>query len=284
MFGVRKFVAAALLAAIALSACSSGSTSSPDGSTNALDATTVVPTTATVTSTTEAQLSTADEPLVECDTKVFRAAFNTKMVMDACTTTWAVGNTDRDTWNCSKDGCDQVDLFHLTGNTWMSTATCHVDQPLTYWKGSCYKADMTPVTAADIPSAAIQCKIWPMNRNLRYIYETGCEPTEADIKAMVSAPCTHWYDNPSLPLEKCDSGFGVKVLQKKLASAGHNVRADGYFGGETVSAVMGEQKKAGLQQTGLVDLPTWKALFPGNAGLSGKDANGNGVLEPGEIR
>ena len=76
MFGLRKFVAAALLAAIALSACSSGSTSSPDGSTNALDATTVVPTTATVTSTTEAQLSTADEPLVECDTKVFRAAFN----------------------------------------------------------------------------------------------------------------------------------------------------------------------------------------------------------------
>lgn len=282
MGGVRKFVAVAVLAALGLSACSSGSNTAPAGSTATEGSTTVAPGTSTVTPTTGAQLSTVDEPVVECDTKAFRAAFNTKMVMDACTTTWAVGNTDRDTWNCPDAGCSQVDLYHYTGNTWRSTATCHVDQPLTYWKGSCYRADMSPVTAADIPSAAIQCRIWPMNRNLRYISETGCEPTAADIKAMVSAPCTRWSDNPSLPLEKCDSGRAVTVLQKKLSSAGHSVRADGYFGGETVAAVMAEQKKAGLQQTGLVDLPTWQALFPANTGLDGTDANGNGVLEPDE--
>jgi len=283
MVGVKKTAAVILFLSVALAACSSGSKSEPADSADASVATTVVQTTVPVTSTTEAQLSTADEPLIPCDVKAFRAAFNTKMVMDACTTTWAVGNTDRDTWNCSKDGCSQVDLYHLVDNAWKSTATCHVDQPLTYWKGSCYKADMTPVTAADIPSPAIQCRIWPMNRNLHYISETGCEPTEADIKAMVTTPCTHWSDNPSLPLEKCDSGYSVKVLQKKLASAGHNVRADGYFGGETITAVMAEQEKAGLQQTGLVDLTTWKALFPSNDGLKGTDLNGNGVLEPGEI-
>ena len=61
------------------------------------------------------------------------------------------------------------------------------------------------------------------------------------------------------------------------------MRPDGFFGGETVSAVMAEQKKAGLQQTALVDLATWKAIFPANAGLKGADANGNGVLEPGEL-
>lgn len=283
MFGVKKTGAVVLFLSVALVACSSGSTSAPAESTRDSVAMTTVQTAAAVTSTTEAQLSTADEPVIPCDVKAFRAAFNTKMVMDACTTTWAVGNTDRDTWNCSKDGCSQVDLYHLVDNAWRSTATCHVDQPLTYWKGSCYKADMSPVTAADIPSPAIQCKIWPMNRNLHYISETGCEPTAADIKAMVAAPCTRWSDNPSLPLEKCDSGYAVKVLQKRLSSAGHSVRPDGYFGGETVAAVMAEQKKAGLQQTGLVDLPTWKALFPGNAGLKGTDSNGNGVLEPGEI-
>lgn len=280
---VRKIAAAALFATFLLAACSSGSNSKPADTTVAPSPTTVVPTTVAVTSTTEAQLSTVDEPVVECDVKALRAAFNTKMVLDTCTTTWAVGNTDRDTWNCSKDGCSQVDLYHLDGGTWRSTATCHVDQPLTYWKGSCYRADMAQVTVADIPSASIQCKIWPMNRNLHYISETGCEPTAADIKSMIATPCTHWSDNPSLPLEKCDSGNAVKVLQRQLKSAGHSVRPDGFFGGETVNAVMAEQKKAGLQQTAMVDLATWKAIFPGNAGLKGTDVNGNGVLEPGEL-
>ena len=133
-----------LLAGIPLSGCTAATsrTSSPDTSVVAL----TVPTTVAVTSTTEAQLSTVDEPVVECDVKALRAAFKSKMVLDTCTTTWAVGNTDRDTWNCSKDGCSQVDLYHLDGGTWRSTATCHVDQPLTYWKGSCYRADMAQVT------------------------------------------------------------------------------------------------------------------------------------------
>lgn len=232
--------------------------------------------------TTVAQPTGADEPLVKCDNAEFRKALRTKMVMDRCTTTWAVGNSDRDTWNCPKSGCRQVNLYHLSG-TWAKTAVCDSTQPLTYWKGSCYHEDMTPVLATDIPPPSVQCKIWRANTDLNHIETTGCPVTKEVIADLTSGKCTGWVPNAVLPLVKCDSGNAVKAAQRALRKAGMTTDIDGYFGPGTARAVYEWQKKNGITPTGMIDLASWKALFPGNQGLPRKDANGDGTVTPDEL-
>lgn len=224
----------------------------------------------------------ADEPLTECNLEEFKAAFGTKMVMDKCTATWAVGNTDRDTWNCGKRGCRQANLYHLSGS-WTKTAVCDTTQPLTYWRGSCYHEDMTPVQATDIPPPSVQCRIWPANTSVNYLQETGCAITKDVIAAMMSGKCDGWTQNPKLPLVKCDSGDGVRAAQVALRKAGFSTDVDGYFGPRTAKAVYDYQTKNGITATAMIDVDTWKSLFPGNAGLRGKDANNDGVITPDEF-
>lgn len=247
--------------------------------------------TAATTDTVAAQVTTtsvadepsgADEELVQCDNAAFRDAFKTKMIMDRCTTTWAVGNSDKDTWNCPKAGCRQVNLYHLSG-TWAKTAVCDSTQPLTYWKGSCYHEDMSPVTAADIPPPSVQCKLWRANTSITYIEMTGCPLTKEVINDLTTGKCTGWTQNLILPIVKCDSGPGVRAAQAALRKAGMSNSVDGYFGPGTARAVYDWQKKNGITPTGMIDLASWKALFPGNAGLRGKDANGDGTITPDEL-
>lgn len=57
-------------------------------------------------------------------------------------------------------------------------------------------------------------------------------------------------------LQKGDKGVSVKALQRLLGIA-----VDGSFGPATQSAVKTRQKSAGLQQTGICDAATWKALL-----------------------
>lgn len=279
----RLVVAAAVLCS--LTGCSGSGGSTPDATTDgsvAESSTAVAPTSVAPGTTVAAQPTGADEPLVECDTKAFRAAFNTKMSMGLCTATWATGNTDKDTWNCPDAGCRQVSLFHLT-DTWKKTVVCDSTVPLTYWSGSCFKPDMTAVTAADIPPASIQCRLWPANSSFTFIAETGCDINDDVIKAATSGDCTHWSNNPILPLVKCDSGNGVTAAQKALRKAGFGSQTDGFMGPATVKSVVEFQKSKKLKVTAMVDLPTWQALFPGNAGLPGKDLNGDGTVTPDEF-
>ena len=266
---------------VALLACSSQDVN-PSTEDTASAATEAPSTTTQVATTVAAEPTGADEELVTCDTAAFRAAFNTKMVMDKCTATWAVGNTDRDTWNCPDAGCRQVNLYHLSG-TWTKTAVCDTTQPLTYWKGSCYHEDMTPVLATDIPPASIQCRIWRANTSVNHIGITGCALTKDVIAELTTGKCTGWTQNAVLPLVKCDTGQGVKAAQRALRKAGMSTDIDGFFGPGTARAVHDWQKKNGITATGVIDLASWKALFPGNAGLSGKDANNDGVITPDEL-
>jgi hypothetical protein len=46
---------------------------------------------------------------------------------------------------------------------------------------------------------------------------------------------------------------------------------------------MDVQTKNSLLKTGLVDIATWKVIFPGNAGLKGNDTNGDGVISAEEL-
>lgn len=205
------------------------------------------------------------------------------MVLGTCTENWAVGNLDRDTWNCPDAGCRQVKLFRRDAGTWTATATCDTTLPLSLWRVSCFRADLQPMATADVPSLAVQCRIWPANVALRNVAETGCTPPESVVNEALRGECDRWVDNYKLPLEKCDSGSAVRVLQKALKGKGHDVDVDGYFGTGTVRAVMDVQTKNSLLKTGLVDIGTWKAIFPGNAGLKGTDSNGDGVISAEEL-
>lgn len=263
---------------VALAACGSGS-SAPDPTV----AETVAPSTVPASTTTEAPFATADEPAARCDTDGLRAAFKSKMVMGACTANWAAGNLDRDTWNCPDRGCRQVRLFHRVGGKWTATAVCDSSLPLTLWRVSCFRGDLTAVTVDHIPSPAIQCRVWPANVALRNVAETGCTPPKSVIADALKGKCERWSENFKLPLEKCDSGSAVRLVQKALVKAGHALDPDGYFGSDTVRAVMEVQKGASLLATGLVDLGTWRVIFPANAGLKGSDTNGDGVISAEEL-
>ncbi len=278
---MRMRVLAVLAVAAALASCG-GSGSSTDETSGTADS--VAGSTSTVvTTTTEPPLSTADEPVVECDAAGLRAAFKSKMVLGTCTENWAVGNLDRDTWNCPDAGCRQVKLFNKSAGSWRATATCDTTLPLTLWRVSCFRADLEPMATTDVPSLAIQCRIWPANVALRNVAETGCTPPESVVNEALRGECDRWVDNFKLPLEKCDSGSAVRVLQKALKALGHDVDVDGYFGVGTVRAVMDVQTKNSLLKTGLVDIATWKVIFPGNAGLKGNDTNGDGVISAEEL-
>ena len=270
---------------VLLAACGSGGSADVDATdtTKARTDTSTTALPAATSTTVQEQPTGPDEPLVDCDTAAFRRVFGTKMAMDRCTATWAVGNTDRDTWNCPDAGCRQVNLYRLSG-TWTKTAVCDTTQPLTYWKGSCYHEDMTPVVAADIPPPSVQCRLWPANTDINNIGITGCAVTKEVIAAMTSGRCTGWLNNEVLPLVKCDHGAGVKAAQRALRKAGMPTDIDGYFGPGTARAVYDWQKKNGVTPTGMIDLATWKALFPSNTGLDArKDANGDGTVTPDEL-
>jgi peptidoglycan hydrolase-like protein with peptidoglycan-binding domain len=124
-----------------------------------------------------------------------------------------------------------------------------------------------PATLAEIPPQDVACLIWKSNRSLSFIQETGCTASKADIAAAMAFKCTGYFDAVSLPIEKCDRGEFVSVMQKKLRDAGYSMSVDGFFGPEMAKSVYAFQGKKGLTQLGIIDAPTWEALsgkpFPG---------------------
>jgi peptidoglycan hydrolase-like protein with peptidoglycan-binding domain len=120
---------------------------------------------------------------------------------------------------------------------------------------------------AEIPPRDVACIIWQANKSLTFVEETGCTPSKAEINASLSTECTGYFAAVSLPLEKCDTGGAVTVMQKQLRAAGYTVSVDGYFGPAMAKAVYAFQGKKSLQQLGIIDSATWNALstkpFPG---------------------
>ena len=173
-----------------------------------------------------------------------------------------MGDTDQDRWNCPKEGCEQTRLYHRVDTKWTSPAICSRDKPLTRFALSCYVPNAGPATLAEIPPKDVACIIWPTNKSLTYVKETGCTPSKADINLSLSAECTGYFAAVSLPLEKCDTGGAVTVMQKQLRAAGYSVSVDGYFGPALAKAVYAFQGEKGLQQLGIIDSATWDALSP----------------------
>ena len=257
---MKKFLLC-VVAMAGLSAC--GQKSSSDTTTIAAPVTTAT-TVAAVTTTTVVEIfnPASGEKAIKCDNKAVGASYGEKVKLEFCTATWAMGDTDQDTWNCPKEGCEQTRLYHLVGDKWTSPAICRRDKPLTRFALSCYIPNAGPATLAEIPPKDVACIIWQANKALTFVEETGCTPSKAEINISLSTECTGYFAAVSLPLEKCDTGSAVTVVQKQLRAAGYSVSVDGYFGPALAKAVYAFQGKKGLQQLGIIDSATWDALSP----------------------
>lgn len=102
-----------------------------------------------------------------------------------------------------------------------------------------------------------------------------------DVGPTTTGPACVFEENTSLPLERCDQGPAVAVVQQFLQLAGYSVGIDGEFGDQTLYAVRAFQESEGLQVDGIVGLETWNALGIGEE--SGTDTDGDGVVEPDEL-
>jgi hypothetical protein len=255
------------IAFLILTACSGSSVSTDTTIANVATTSTEVAVTSITTTVPEIFNPASGEKAVECNNKAVGASYGEKVKLEFCTATWAMGDTDQDTWNCPKEGCEQTRLYHLVGDKWTSPAICSRDKPLTRFALSCYIPNAGPATLAEIPPKDIACIIWQTNKSLTYVEETGCTPSKAEINISLSTECTGYFAAVSLPLEKCDTGGAVKVMQKQLRAAGFSVSVDGYFGPAMAKAVYAFQGKKSLQQLGIIDSATWNALstkpFPG---------------------
>ena len=176
---MKRLLAVLLIAGLA--SCG-GATSSTDSTVAVIAATTTVP---LATTTTLPALSNppSGEKSITCNNKAIGAIYGEKLRLEYCTDTWAMGDTDVDTWNCPKTGCEQTRLYHLADGKWSTTAICRRDKPLTQYALNCYIPNAGPATLAEIPPSDVACQIWITNRALKYVEETGCTPSTADIEA-----------------------------------------------------------------------------------------------------
>ena len=241
--------------------------------------TTVIPTT-----TVPALLNPpSGEKLVACDSRAIGTSYGEKLRLERCTPTWAFGDTDRDTWNCPDEGCAQTRRFRLENDRWVNTATCRRSLPLTRYATSCYIPNVGAATLAQLPPGDVACLMWPANTHLKYTGETGCTPSKADIAAQMSGTCSGYFPAVEFPVEKCDSGRAVRLMQERLRKAGYGTSIDGYFGPSMAKAVYDFQGKSKLPQTAMIDKATWLALEPNQSSLPGSDSDKDGVVSPGEL-
>lgn len=223
------------------------------------------------------------EQKIDCDSQAIGNIYGEKVRLEACTPTWAVGDTDRDSWNCPPEGCLQTRLFHLENNVWTTTAMCDRRYPLTRFASSCYVPNIGLATLDLIPPRDVACLIWAPNTELRFISETACTPSKESIEAELKTPCTRYFVPQELPMQKCTYGEAVRRVQQALKSLGYKTSVDGYFGPVLATQVFQYQGSINVLQTSLVDQATWQALFPDQSLLPGTDRNNDGLVTPNEF-
>lgn len=112
--------------------------------------------------------------------------------------------------------------------------------------------------------------------------DTAPGGSEPDAGPTTTGPVCEFTENAAFPIQRCDMGPPVVVLQSILQAEQYDVSSiDGEFGDETIYAVRAFQAAEGLTVDGLVGAETWAALDVPNS--FGDDDNGNGSIEPNEI-
>ncbi len=266
-----------------VAACGTKSADSASTTVAVVSTTTSLP--AATTTTLPSLLNPASgEKEIVCDNKSIGANYGEKLHLEKCTATWAFGDTERDRWNCPQEGCTQTRLFHLESAKWINTTTCQRVLPLTRFNMSCYIPNVGAATLKDLPPQDVACIIWPANKTLKYVAETGCTPDLSSITASLGEKCTGYYAASELPVEKCDHGLAVQLMQSRLRKAGYNTSVDGYYGPAMALAVYKFQKEHALMKSGTIDTATWMSLEPNQSLLPGTDTNGDGVISPNEFR
>ena len=112
-----------------------------------------------------------------------------------------------------------------------------------------------------------------------------------DLAELISQGQTFYRVNYNTPdsLSEGDTGEGVRVIQYLLAVVSEfynnipRVAVDGAFGPATRNAVIALQRLAGLSETGVMDEPTWQALYRIYAGITDATAAYSNVI-PEEYR
>jgi hypothetical protein len=261
---------------IFISACSSGATSTTEA-----PATTIAPS----TNTTVASLFNppSGEQRINCDSQTIGKQFGEKVILEGCTNTWAIGDTDRDTWNCPEEGCPQTRLFHLSEGEWVTTAICDRRFPLTRYASSCYVPNVGLANLSLIPPRDVACLLWPANSQLRFITETECTPDLASIVQQLDTACESYFVPQELPMQKCAQGEPVRLVQAAMKTLGYMINIDNYFGPQLAQQIYEFQGVQKFLQTGAVDEATWRALFPDQSVLPGTDRNNDGLITPNEF-
>lgn len=100
--------------------------------------------------------------------------------------------------------------------------------------------------------------------------------------------CRSLTENFDLPLISCNKGWAVQMAQEAIAGAGFDVDVDGQFGPGTQMAVLLFQQRAGIPLSGVIDEPTWAAIYPvggpdGTNMVEYPDFDGDGISSPREI-
>ena len=268
---------------VGLVACGKTADSATSTTTASSIVSTTLPTAATTTLPTFLNPASGEKEIT-CDNKAIGAIYGEKLRLEKCTVTWAFGDSDRDRWNCPDEGCPQTRLFHLVGAKWVNTTTCQRSLPLTRFFMSCYIPNVGAATLKELPPSDVACIIWPANKSLKYVAETGCEADLSSITASLNEKCTAYFAASELPVEKCDHGLAVQLMQSRLRKAGYNTSVDGYYGPAMALAVYKFQKDKGLLKSGTIDEATWKALEPDQSALPGTDSNADGLISPNELR
>ena len=115
----------------------------------------------------------------------------------------------------------------------------------------------------------------------------GVEPIitrSGTVGPTTSGPECQFAENDELPLERCDAGPAIAALQSVLQALNYGIgTVDCLFGDQTLYAVAAFQADRDLTADGIVNDETWAALEQSFLAGWGEDANGNDIIEPGEI-
>lgn len=143
-------------------------------------------------------------------------------------------------------------------------------------------APNTPPPPTTAPSTS------PTTAPLPTAPSTPAPPSTAPpTTATTTTSCPSYEPNDRYPLQLCDEGPAVLVVQQAVLAAGvvldyEGSFRDGYFGPDTEVAVREFQAINGLEVDGLVGDETWAALIA-FVPLSAADADGSGVIDPWEV-
>jgi peptidoglycan hydrolase-like protein with peptidoglycan-binding domain len=95
--------------------------------------------------------------------------------------------------------------------------------------------------------------------------------------------CSEYVEEDwAYPVERCEKGWHVTLVQMMLTHLGYGVDVDSYFGPQTERAVRDFQRGAGVEVDGLVGPDTFSALVARVPPLA-RDSDGSGTIDPWEF-